>query len=419
MMGSLFNRVAASGLAFVLTLVSAWVVEAKRPNIVFILVDDIGMETMDGYGGTSWPTPAINTIREHGMLFEQAFSCPSCAPTRAQFLTGRYPFRTKVLYPTLPKGPLADDEMTLATLLKQAGYKTGLGGKWNLRYGSTNEASRVEQSRHIEAHGFEEHMAFLGHTIQYGNPTNETEYVPHQLNEWACEFVKKHANEEAPFYLQYSMGLVHFPLSATPLNPGETSTDFSKEHLHGFMMKYMDQMVGNLLNTLEASCDMKNTVILFSGDNGTLAGIKSMFRGKEVVGGKLSMKDTGSWVPLYVRWDGVVEPGSRYDGMTDFSDLFPTLLEIGGVPLPQDRGIDGRSFLAQLKGETRPHRDMVFVSHRDKAFVRDQHWKLKNGKALFDVSNSPFEEKPIPMDSGDPDAEAARVRLKKYYETLK
>ncbi len=126
---------------------------SARPNVVFILADDVGAESMEMHGGSSWPTPNIDSIADAGMMFENAFSCPSCAPTRAQFLTGRYPFRTGITYPTLPNGPLSTtSETTLATLLKNSGYSTGLAGKWNLRYGSAKGASEAAQAAHIHPH---------------------------------------------------------------------------------------------------------------------------------------------------------------------------------------------------------------------------------------------------------------------------
>jgi len=317
---------------------------STRPNIVFILADDVGAESMDMYGGSSWPTPNINSIAEAGMKFENAFSCPCCAPTRAQFLTGRYPFRTGITYPTLPDGPLSvTDETTVATVLKNSGYSTGLAGKWNLRYGGANGASEAEQAAHIQGHGFEEHRAFIGHTIQYGPPSPESDFVPCRLNRWACDFIARKALEPKPFYLQYSLGLVHWPLTATPLNPNATTDNSSDTELYACMMQYMDDMVGNVLDAIDTACIADNTVVILGGDNGTWRRITSTFKGVEIQGGKLSAKDTGSWVPFYVRWPGAVAPGSTYSGLMDFSDIFPTFIEIAEGVIPNYRIIDGKS----------------------------------------------------------------------------
>jgi len=393
---------------------------SARPNIIFILADDVGAESLDMYGGSSWPTPNINSIADAGMMFENAFSCPSCAPTRAQFLTGRYPFRTGITYPTLPNGPLSTTgETTLASVLKNSGYSTGLAGKWNLRYGNAKGAITAEQAAHIKAHGFEEHRAFIGHTIQYGPPSPESDFLPYRLNLWACDFIARKAPGPKPFYLQYSLGLVHWPLTATPLNPDATTDNSSGDQLYAYMMQYMDGMVGNVLDAIDAAGIADNTVVVFGGDNGTWDRITSTYKGKEVRGGKLTAKDTGSWVPFYVRWPRVVAPGSTYSGLMDFSDIFPTFLEIAAAVIPDNRRIDGKSFLPQLKGRAEEHREYIFSMDRaTRQFVRDKRWKLLIGNGLHDISNSPFEEILIPEENQTPEQAKARSRLLGYYEQI-
>jgi len=391
-----------------------------RPNIIFILADDVGAESMDMYGGSSWTTPNINSIAEAGMLFENAFSCPCCAPTRAQFLTGRYPFRTGITYPTLPNGPLSTTgETTVATVLKSGGYSTGLAGKWNLRYGSAKGASETEQAAHIRAHGFEEHRAFIGHTIQYGPPSPESDFVPYKLNRWACDFIARKALEPKPFYLQYSLGLVHWPLTATPLDSDSTADDSSDAELYAGMMQYMDDMVGNVLDVIDTARIAGNTVVVFGGDNGTWSKIASTYKGMAIQGGKLSAKDTGSRVPFYVRWPGAVAPGSTYSGLMDFSDIFPTFIEIAEEVVPNHRIIDGKSFLPQLKGQAGEHREFVFsMDQAAGKLVRDKHWKRLIGDGLYDISNSPFEEILIPEESQTQEQAKARSRLLGYYEQI-
>ena len=383
-----------------------------RPNIVFILADDVGAESMTPYGGSSWNTPRIDSIATQGVRFANAFSTPSCAPSRAEFLTGRYSFRTGVIFPTLPNGPLGLEETTLATVLKKAGYATGLTGKWNLRYGSITGASEAEQAAHIEAHGFDEHRTFIGHTIVYGDPSVETNFVPYQLNQWACDFISRKATNDSPFYLQYSLGLVHWPLTGTPLNPSATEGNSTDDELYGNMMAYMDIMIGNVLDTLDSAGVASNTVVIFGGDNGTWSRIYSTFNGVTVQGGKLTSKDTGSWVPLYVRWPGVVTPASLYDGLTDFSDIFPSLIEIGQGVVPNYSVIDGISFLSQLQGASTEHRNVVYCSDvANRTFVRDKQWKLINGTDLYDISNSPIEERLVSEASQTSEDAAARATL--------
>ncbi len=409
------------------------------PNIVFILADDVGAESMDRYGGTSWPTPRINSIADDGMLFENAYSSPTCAPSSAEFLTGRYQFRNGIVFPELLNGPLSTtEETTLATILKPRGYATGLAGKWNLWYEDGAHPTPLidvggAQAAHLEAHGFEEHFSFLGGAIAYGEAAPEEAFVPYQLNQWACDFIQRKASSSQPFYLQYSMGLVHWEaddafenrvLAGTPLNPDATPDNTSDAELYRFMMTYMDNMVGNVLDTIDEAGIADNTVVVFAGDNGTWNRISSQWNGQSVQGGKNSHKDTASWVPMMVRWPGVVAPGSSYSGMTDFSDLFPTFLDIAGATVPNYRIIDGISFLPQLKGALGEHREMAYIGQAhgyydqsERAFqsVRDRRWKLIVGASsaidgLYDVSESPLQEVLIPVAGQTAEQAEARQR---------
>jgi arylsulfatase A len=281
------------------------------------------------------------------------------------------------------------------------------------------EATAAEQAAHIQAHGFEEHRAFIGHTVQYGPPSPESDFLPHKLNLWACDFIARKALEPKPFYLQYSLGLVHWPLTPTPLNPDATTDNSSATELYAHMMQYMDDMVGNVLAAIDAAGIADNTVVVFGGDNGTWSRITSTYKDKEVRGGKLTTKDTGSWVPFYVRWPGVVVPGSTYSGLMDFSDIFPTFIEIAEAVIPDNRAIDGKSFLSQLKGRAEEHREYVFSMDRaTRQFVRDKRWKLLIGNGLYDISNSPFEEILIPEEDQTPEQAEARRRLLGHYKQI-
>nr|NIP92524.1 sulfatase-like hydrolase/transferase [Akkermansiaceae bacterium] len=260
-------------------------------------------------------------------------------------------------------------------------------------------------------------------------------FVPYQFNQWACDFVQRQAAASRPFFLQYSLGLVHWApgggLTDTPLNPGATAQNTSQADLYRAMMTYMDQMVGKLLNTIEEAGIAKNTVVVFAGDNGTWNQITSTWNGRPVQGGKLTSKDTGSWVPLYVRWPGVVKEGSTYEGMTDFSDLFPTFLTMAGAVVPNYRVIDGISFLPQLKGAEEEHREMVYAgqlwgapnnpSNRRFEFVRDKRHKLVVDGAserLYDVSRSPLAERLITVENQTPAQQEARTKLRDHLRKL-
>lgn len=147
--------------------------------------------------------------------------------------------------------------------------------------------------------------------------------------------------------------------------------------------------------------------------------------GEDVPGGKRGLRDTGSRVPFYVRWPGVVEAGSDYSGLTDFSDIFATVVDLAGADMPADRTIDGRSFASQLTGSPEPHRDFVYCQAEEQAFVRDAQFKLllqdrRDVMAgLYDVSRSPFGETLIPEEGQTQAQSEHRRRLQLYYDTLR
>lgn len=417
----------------------------KHPNIVFILIDDLGIEATNSYGSSglvqhngdvvAYTQPNLDAIAAEGMTFLSAFATPSCAPTRAQFLTGRYPFRTGVTWPTLPNGPLAAEEITFAEILQQQGYHTGMAGKWNVRHGiaaaRASAVHREEVKQHLESQGFAESSAFVGHTIDYGPSTPEADYLPFRTNRWACEFVERAVESGRPFFLQYSLGLVHSPFVPTPISravseTGPKTDKRAREELHYLdMVEYADRLVGKLVKHIDGLGIARDTVIIVAGDNGTNRRFTSRYRGVDIRGGKLELTDTGSRVPFYVRWPGVVKAGSEYAGLTDFSDIFATVVELASARVPTDRVIDGRSFVRQLTGATAPHREFVYCQAQGQAFVRDTRFKLvledrRSVKAgLYDIEHSPFRETRIPDAEQNPAQAQGLRRLRSYYEKLR
>ncbi len=435
------------GLLFVWA-ISIHQIYASQPNIILILADDVGIEMTNAYGSEGllvgevvhpYKTPHIDQLAKDGLRFTNAFSTAFCAPSRAQLLTGRYPFRNGVGYPTLRAGLLSEKEISLATVLKNTGYSTGIAGKWNLSFGDALDGEKgakqkEEQTKHIRVHGFEESNTFVGHTIQYGDTENENDYLPYTLNRWTCEFIERKARDTRPFYLQYSMGLIHTPIDGVP---GKDSTGKLK---FLDMVAYMDSMVGEILDTLDRCGAANDTVVIFAGDNGTEGNVRiegnrheivSKFQGRLVKGGKRTLKDTGSRVPFLVRWPGVVDAGSSYDGLMDFSDIFPTLIELGGGEIPSDRVIDGRSFYPQLRGVPGQTREFVYSLwdaseslDRPHHFIRDARykWVIRDDKripiGLYDCIDSPFEESFIEEGKETEGEARALARLKTHYEGM-
>jgi len=176
------------------------------------------------------------------------------------------------------------------------------------------------------------------------------------------------------------------------------------------MVAYLDKCVGRVVATLERLGLREKTLILFTADNGTPRGIVSRMGQTTIPGGKGKMTDTGCHVPLIANWKGVTPPGRVCADLVDFSDVFPTLAEAAGAPLPKVK-IDGRSFLPQIRGERGDPREWVYIQLNKQKAVRTRRWKLHGDGRLFDLQNDPFERKPIPAHSDTPESKAARERL--------
>ena len=409
-------------LGMVTLLVAATAVgAAERCNVVFILADDLGFETLGCYGGQTYRTPNLDALAAGGMRFTFCFATPICSPSRAELLTGQYPFRTGFTDLAGGRGvPRFLDprrHVTFPNLLRQAGYATAIAGKWHLDSEpmSADQLPDAVPSPDVSACGFDEQYCFEGPHIQYGPPV-PGEYHPDLYQRWVLDYLSRRKEREQPFFLYYAMGLPHRPWDATPLNPDGPPDDRSN---FAFMVEYLDGQVGEVLGRLDDLGMRENTLVIFSADNGTDAGLPpSSLNGREVRPGKGTMHDTGSWVPLIASWPAVVAPGSVCDDLVDFSDFFPTFVDLTGAPR-SPRSIDGQSFADRLRGQPAGTRKWVFVQLEDKRFARDKRYKLMNNGALYDVSDSPFGEVPIPPVMRDAAARAAQRVLAGALESLK
>jgi len=410
-----------------------------RPNIIFILADDLGAEALGCYGGKNYKglgsvrTPNLDALARDGMRFQQFFSTPNCSPTRAQFLTGQYNFRTGFTDILGRNGATTSLDTkahpTVAVLLKEAGYATAVVGKWHV--GPPEGMAEIPRSAeedtaypHPRDGGFDRQCLIAGaHLRLYGKPEPESAYTPALLQDWALRFIESREGKPEPFFLYYASPIPHVPLFPTPLNAedakgqagGYGSAQKGDNKNFPFLIEYLDRQVGEILAKLDETGLRDSTLVLFAGDNGTHRSISTeMADGRVVRGGKGTMLDTGSWVPLLANWPGVVPAGSVYEGLVDFTDLFPTFLDLAGVPVPE--GIDGISFAPQLQGLPGTPRAWVHSLKHDEYFVRDARWKLREDGALYDVSDSPHSE--TLADAATDEAKAARARLQAVTEHL-
>lgn len=406
----------------------------KKPNIIFIMADDLGYETMAINGGESYSTPYIDAMAKEGMRFEHTYAQPQCTPSRVQLLTGIYNVRNYVRF-----GELDTSQTTMAQVFRNAGYTTGVAGKWQLGKDPDNPDFlgfddyllwQVTEPR-IDSIGYDP-VRFPGQGYQSGGRDNRysqpvldhngkvityerEDYGPKLINEFSLDFIERNSKEDKPFFLFYSMILTHCPFSPTPDSPDFMENDTTVMTYKGDdkyfddMVNYMDKMVGNIDKKLQELGIAENTILVFTGDNGTDAPVVSRFKGRDVEGGKFKSTDAGTRVPMVVKWPGVVEPGTVNTDLVDFTDFMPTFLDVAHVQVPDSLRLDGKSFYPQLKGEKGTPRDWIYswflfpLNDGPKVFARNQKYKLYDDGQFFNVSEDYLEENPIPKDSLDED----------------
>ena len=400
-----------------------------RPNIVFILADDLGFEALGCYGGARYVgqgtvrTPNLDAMAKNGMRFQNCFSTPVCSPARSELLTGKYNFRTGFIDIAGRNGATesldARAHPTLAARVKSAGYVTAVAGKWHLGepenmkvlLGPTTKDTDYPHPREC---GFDRQCVFSGgHLELYGQPTPE-DYTPARLQDWVLRFLESRKGQAEPFFLYYPSPIPHKPTHPTPLNPQGKRAN--KENFP-YLIEYLDSQVGAVLKKLKELGLAENTLVFFSGDNGTHSEMTTeMCDGRKIKGGKASLKDTGSHVPLLASWSGVIKPGTVHKGLVDFTDILPTCLELAGAKAPD--GIDGISFAPQLQGKPGQSREWIHSLLVNEYFVRDVRWKLRENGTLYDVSDSPYAETPVLPANDTPESKAARVRLQAVLDKL-
>jgi len=377
-----------------------------KPNIIFILADDVGLGDVHCTGGHH-RTPHIDALAQGGTRFERCYAMPLCGPSRCMFLTGRYPFRTGLNSNHSASAIANHQEIMIQTTMHAAGYTTACVGKWGQMPFGPREW------------GFDEYLSEQGsgrylpeQNIRYerdGSPKKlqEGEYFPDLMHSFIVSFLEK--NQDKPFFLYYPMQHIHGPILKTP----DSQPGANQSKLYADNVEYMDKLVGKLVAEVDRLKLREKTVIIFTGDNGTARfGVNgSTVDGRAISGSKASMLEGGSRVPLIVNWPGVTPAGKVLPDLTDFSDFYGTFAELGGAKLPEGVTIDSHSIAAQIKGEKGNPRDWVYVELSGKSYACDQHYKLTNDGALFDLKNAPFEELPVPADTTNTDALAAKKKL--------
>ena len=359
---------------------------AEKPNVIIILTDDQGYSDIGVFGAVGFKTPNLDSLAKDGGQYTSFYVASNvCSPSRAALMTGCYPHRTGVTNVLFPQrgenaGPGLDglhpDEITMAEILKQAGYATMCVGKWHL-----GDAQPFLPTRQ----GFDDYFglpysndmsqklqkAYPPLPLMSGEETIETEpdqrFLTKRYTEKAVEFIT--ANREKPFFLYLAHTMPHIPIFASPEFEG------SSEHgLYGDVIQEIDWSVGEILKTLETLGLTENTLIVFTSDNGPW--LNQGDHGGHCVPlshGKSTVYDGGHRVPCIMRWPGVIQPGTVSDEIITSMDLFPTVARAAGVSVPDDRVIDGMDITDFLAGRESSPRTTYFYML---TAVRHGDWKL-------------------------------------------
>ena len=423
-------------ILFALLLPLAVWAEAEKPNIVLIMADDLGVEGLGCYGGTSYSTPRLDRMAAEGIRFRHAYSQPLCTNTRIQLMTGRYNNRNWTYFGTLdPKAK------TIGHYMQEAGYHTCIAGKWQLQsYDPPSYPGshlRRGKGMKVTEAGFDEYSLFHSwHTedkgLRFARPTTfengklvkelKGKNGPDHWVDFINDFIKRRKDSDKPFFVYYAMALPHRPFEPTPdsadWNDGIPPATEDTKYFSG-MVEYMDKCVGRVVRQIDDLGLSKNTLVIFYGDNGTHRKITSQTRRGPVVGGKGRATDAGTHVPLIVCWPGRIQPGIN-DNLVDSTDFLPTMMEAAQRPIPARAKLDGISFYPQLLGQPAQSRPWVFCHYdprpgwdkdqfRKIRFARDKRFKLYGNGKLYDVPNDKLEQRPITRDT--PESSAARQRL--------
>lgn len=414
----LIIRICISLIAVLGTILAPGAATPEKPNIIFILADDIGLPGVGCYGGV-YKTPNLDALAAGGIRFDSCFASPLCAPSRALAMMGRYGFRTGVVDNPLGGKASPKKEICVAKVLKTAGYATAVVGKWR-QLGYFN--SKAEG----EVWGFDESLLWGNggggeggdrywgtDYVKDGKPLKDVKgkYGPDILNEFVLDFIRRHHDQ--PFFIYYPMTLIHGSFRPTPdTKPGAKD----RRTLYRDTISYMDKIVGKLMDGLDQMNLREKTLVIFVGDNGSVD--TGTVHGRTVDGVKHELKEGGSRVPLIANWKGTTPAGEVVKDLIDFTDFYVTFAELAGAKLPKDHKLDGQSFAPQLRGEKGHPREWTFLQIADKWYVRSPGWKLNNEGQLFDMSDAPFAEKLVPRGKETDEARAARKKLQAVLDEL-
>ena len=374
--------------------------DKRPPNLILIMVDDMGYECISANGSEDYKTPIVDKLAAEGARFEQCFSNPICTPSRVKIMTGQYNIRNYVKF-----GVLDRSQITFAHQLKKVGYATAIAGKWQLdnkpdaaKHFGFDEACLWQNTRGRHREGTTIDTRFPNPRLEINGKEvdyNKGEYGPDVCTQFICNFIEK--NKDKPFFAYYPMILTHCPFDATPdsddwdsKSPGSKTYKgpgnnmLKKKHFKD-MVEYADKLVGKIINKLETLGLRENTIVIFTGDNGTDRPIKTKWQGREVAGRKGAIADAGTRVPFVVNWPGKITSQVYKKELVDFSDIMPTLCDVAGAALPQNYPGDGVSLWPLLSGKGKREKKNIYIWHDGRTWARTVNYGVRfdEGKKGF------------------------------------
>ena len=401
--------------------------EAAKPNIVYIVADDLGWKDV-GFHGSDIKTPNIDRLAQTGARLEQFYAQPMCTPTRAALMTGRYPFRYGLQTAVIPSGHtfgLATDEWLLPQALKEAGYETAIIGKWHLGHADRKYWPRQR--------GFDYQYGPLIGEIDYfthqqhgvldwyrnNKPVKEAGYSTTLLGNDAVKLITAH-DPAVPLFLYLAFNAPHTPYQAPPayLEQYEQIADPSRR-AYAAMITAMDDQIGRVVAALDNKGMRGNTLIVVQSDNGgtrnaMFAGEGDMSKIKIPVDngpyrdGKGSLYEGGTRVVALANWPGHIKAGSTVDGMMHVVDMYPTLAGLASAPTGKSKPMDGLDIWPTIsEGKPSPRTEIVYNVEPFRAGIREGDWKLiwrallPEAIELYNIAQDPAEKNNVAAENPD------------------
>ncbi|MFO0818622.1 MAG: arylsulfatase [Pirellulales bacterium] len=396
--------------------------ESRRPNLVVFLADDQGWGDLSVHGNRNLATPHIDSLARDGVSLDRFYVCPVCAPTRAEFFTGRYHPRTGVRGVSTGQERLNLDERTIGDTFLAAGYATGAFGKWH---------NGSQWPYHPNARGFTEYYGFTsGHWGEYydaplernGQSVRGEGYIADDFTTKAIDFMRRH--RDRPFFCYLPFNTPHSPFCVPEsywsrfrdkkieqLGPdGDRETlDVTRAALA--MVENLDANVGRVLEQLQQWGLAENTIVVYFSDNGP----NSARWNGDMKGRKGSVDEGGVRAPCFIRWPGKLPSGKRVEPICGAIDLLPTLASLAGIPRVGDKPLDGVDLAPLLRGQANTWPERSLFSHfGGRVSVRTDRYRLDQRGALFDMRTDPSQKRDISKEQPDVQqrlaAEVARWR---------